>query len=83
MKKDLTVVALSLLVLSGAFVFGAFVGREDGRREIQEQAAKRHLAQFYLNNQTGKIEFQYLDLQAYTQSIFEAIVPQRVPAPPQ
>jgi hypothetical protein len=78
MKTLLTILAV-IVVLTGVFYIGGLAGQDVERQTV----AKKHLGQYYLDSKTGKVDFQYLDLQAYTQSIFEAITPQKAPVPGQ
>lgn len=79
--KDFAVFAGVVLVLLAGIALGFGAGQEFGARHVREQVAKRHLGQFYLDPHTGKVGFQYLDLQSYTQNLIEQLTPQRVPGP--
>ncbi len=81
--KDLLSVLFIILACGAIFACGTWAGRDIGVKEVQATVAKQHLGQYYLNSKTGQVEFQYLNIEAYTQSVIETYVPQKAPRPPQ
>lgn len=77
---DYAVLVIALAMAGTAGYLGAKAGQAAGQQEIREQVAARSLGQFYTDPKTGKIDFQYVDLNAYTDSLYRALLPPRPPA---